>query len=259
MEWNVNVLIISVVPPPPCAVGITRVACLIKQLASRLKSIVLPTIIPIAIYYGVMAIKGYDVMRVLISNMSNDHYPLPFCWFLVTLACLYLIFYLVEVITENYFGILLFVLLFAVIILCHILHYPMVWQYATILTFVVGVGYKQIEIKITSKLFWWILPLTIVVIGISCTVIPRGCSELLYGLWTLGFFVAYAFLPILQKRSRIIQFLSGISYELYLCQCIGFAIVPVTWNPWVILLTIIIIDITFAVISKYLSKQIIKL
>lgn len=74
-------------------------------------------------------------------------------------------------------------------------------------------------------------------------------SELFYGLWTIAFFVAYAFMPLPYAPSNI-KFLGSISYELYLCQGIGFVLIPVTWNPWLILMSILLIDILASVLCK---------
>nr|WP_277821230.1 acyltransferase family protein [Palleniella muris] len=227
----------------------------------RVRAILIPTLVPVVVYYIVLGLQGYNVLDIFVDSLKrNDHFPLPFCWFLVTLLFLYVLFYAMAIfamkffwVKDNFFAVLS-VLLFLAIVLCHILHF-LPWHYATILAFGVGVGYRNYESGISRNHFLMFMPILLLVIMISCILYLPGTTELLYGLWTIGFFVAYAFVALPEKCPWIVRFFSNISYELYLCQCIGFALIPKTWNPWLIFIGVLCMDILFSVASKRLTKQ----
>lgn len=75
---------------------------LFNELPARLKRLFTPTLLPMAMYFsGLFVIGHFYYYNTLITLLKEQLYPLPYAWFVVVLAILYVGLYLCARITER--------------------------------------------------------------------------------------------------------------------------------------------------------------
>lgn len=202
----------------------------LNELPIRLKKLFTPTLLPIIMYVSGLFIVGH--MEKLWSTLSISWYPLPFSWFVVILAVLYVGFYLCARMAKGRREFLVYLFLYSVAteIALRLLKAPG-YMFSSDLAVFVGALYRQYEDELLKLLKAQWVRITMAVFAVAFVIaylyfygdMPRILKFSRY-VWLVLMFAMFAYVRIF--KSRVIDFLSKISYEVYLCQGIAFGVIP---------------------------------
>lgn len=234
-----------------------------QQLNCRyLKKRIIKLFVPIAVPAITFALLLYSLDQnnflSFYTNYKSWNILLPFTWFVTKLIVLYILFFISIKIRNHYLPPPICIVI-EIILLDFILIYNHTSGhiYISDAAFVGGIWFRQFENKIVKHT---------ILISMTCLVItslmmPFSSSGLVYmAIITLVSLAIPALLCNMKiKNSAITRHLSGISYELYLCQGIAFIIVRHFSAPlWVLYLSAFGITYITAIvchgITLYLQK-----
>lgn len=246
-----------------------------KHLPKALKKLFVPLIIPIVFYLFIRLFR--EPVETIAEDILKYQIILPYTWFVVTLIILYIIFYSFAVMASKYESkVFLFLCFVIVAVLCFSLFgkYTGVpsWGRNTTTAFLAGIIYKNIENKMlgilgTSTKFYMII-ISIVLILVTIYIKGDILSHFMEGnilkrpvlafLWPLLFIPLYTIIPVL--NNRVIRYLSSISYELYICQSIGYLLLgdKFQYPAWLYLLIVFIGCTIIASLCKSLTCHVFK-
>ena len=218
----------------------------------RFLKIFTPFLIPLILYI---------VTRVFTSGFSlNDvtyslrHYELivPYSWFLLTIVQLYLMFLIATKISKKHFLLLISALITLYITVLYVCHVESTF-YSSVYGFLAGIlFYHVVPFLNQFKKYSW---LAVLLLAVSLAVYVVKPPMEMFNLWIFSFSVAFILSAIVTKN-RIISFLSDISYEVYLCQGIGFIIARmITDNLWMVFVITAIVSVVVGYISHILTKR----
>lgn len=246
-----------------------------KHLPTALKKLLVPLIIPIVIYLFIRLFR--EPVEIIVEDILQYQIILPYTWFVVTLIILYVIFYSCAVIASRYES---KVFLFLCFVIVTVLFFSLFGKYTgvpswgrnTTTAFLAGIIYKNIENKMigilgTSTKFYMII---ISIILILVTIYIKGdiLNDFMEGnflkrpvlafFWPLLFIPIYTIIPVLNNSA--IRFLSSISYELYVCQSIGYLLLgdKFQYPAWLYLLIVFIGCTIIASLCKSLTCLVFK-
>lgn len=99
------------------------------------------------------------------------------------------------------------------------------------LSIFVGALYKQYEYRLLELMKAQWIRVTVALFSIAFVLVYMYCHDELpkilkpsYYLWLVLIFAMFAYMKVFQNKT--FDFLTKISYDVYLCQCIAFGIVP---------------------------------
>ncbi len=237
----------------------------LRGLETRLRKLLFPLIIPCIVYIAVLYCCGENSKQIIIRNIKDYCFILPFTWFVIVLCFMYIIFY----ITAHYIkGQKAFFVTTALLIVLFSIINTSIFHIAYIslcnLAFPAGILYKQHEAKIIKSLSLRTVIAIIVMINTLALISKHLHNyfipvEIL--MWTVFAIVLYSMINL--NSNKFTHFLSNISYEVYLCQGITFAILGQGAESHNILFHIIFAFILTSIIasachimSQYLTKLI---
>lgn len=236
----------------------------LQDLPARLKKLFTPTLAPILMYYiGILSLTDSNILDYLRSCLTCQWYPLPYSWFVVILAILYVGFYLCASMAKSgrYFLVLLFFYSVATVVALKLLHAPG-WMIRSDFAVFVGAAYKRYEERIMDilelrhvKPFIAIFTVAFVMTYLYFSGDMPKLLKLTCYVW-LGLIFAM-FTYVRTFKSRTIDFLTRISYDVYLCQGIAFGIVPYKdMNFALSFIFIVLLTVAIATFSHWAHKRV---
>lgn len=197
-----------------------------KNIAKRLKKIVLPFLIASVIYLLlVYTFLGKDVVVGKFYQFSSGWIDslLPFSWYVYSIVFFYISFYILSSFTKD-IGLIILLLSIAVVgyivFINKFLHLPSYWTRSSF-SFILGALFVCKEDKIIS-IFRRNVKLIYLLIGICCICFCKWDmteDSYLYNIF-LSLSVILVSTPIIQG-ARWLSFVGKISYEIYLTQGTG--------------------------------------
>lgn len=197
---------------------------------NRLYKILIPLIIPILLYVICLYFKGDNIYEILFENIKNYQLILPFTWFIIILCVFYFIFYLFSSISNQSNGRFL---LFTFITVCvfSVINFLLFRKTAaytnfSCLCFPAGIFYKQYEKHIIyfleQKMHYIFLILLFLMTGIVTNF--NYLLPITILVWSMLIIVLSTIINV--QESKLLNFFSQISYEVYVCQGITFLYLP---------------------------------
>lgn len=118
-------------------------------LRKRLKALLIPVVLPLALYLVLDVVKGNEVLAEIVSELKGFSLVLPCSWFVLALLVLYLIYYLLRplVVRKGRFAFALGVSILVLIGLFGMLHFSGT-IFESLSAFWLGVVYRQNESKL---------------------------------------------------------------------------------------------------------------
>lgn len=238
----------------------------LQDLPARLKKLFTPTLLPILMYISMLYLTDANVLSSLKSCLTGGWYPLPFSWFVVILAVLYAGFYLCARLAKSgtAFLVLLFFCSAFLMVVLKLLHAPG-YMIGSDLAVFVGAAYRQYESSILALLkVRWLKPF-IAVFAVAFTVaflayhhffgeMPRLLKFSRY-LWLALIFLLFAYAKVF--RNKATDFLTRISYDVYLCQGIAFGVVPYKEMSFALsFILIVLLTVAIAAFSHWAHKRV---
>lgn len=226
-----------------------------------LDSIVLPCSIAIVLQVIILMACGstFTIETILENNGER--------WFVLAILYLYVLFY-ISARLQNARYMMIYILFGLALYVCltYTLQLGRCW-YISVWAFGVGVLYSKYEAEILNALnrFRWfkkaVVPLLLsaialaYVLGAKSATFIAVCYSLVYALISLLVVILCSGIRVsLLNKSRIISFLSSISYELYLCHgVILLLMLNVVVPSSVKVLAVLSLSVIYAVCVKYLS------
>ncbi len=200
----------------------------LKELATRLKKLLTPLVIPCLLYLGLLYVIDGTIFQTITANIKDYCIVLPFTWFVPILCFIYVIFYATSTFISNSWTFLIAVTAEIIVLsitntaVSHIAYISL-----SNLAFPAGVLYKQNESRILNlmsrKSVTAIAIVIIITLTFCLTHLHNYFIPLEILIWTVVTICLYSRVQI--KTNKVIVFLSKISYELYLCQGITFALI----------------------------------
>lgn len=240
----------------------------IGDLPKAVKKLMVPLIVPVVIYLAIRLLN--DPFEVVVRDIAKYQVVLPYTWFVVTLIILYILFYGCLVLRKKYCSKDLYFYLFiisAVLLFSIFGKFAGVpsWARNTTTAFLAGLFYKHYEpwlmkrvaSHVYASLFVIVSLLLVVTIYIKGdifeyeqTILTR---PLLAFLWSAVFVALYAFWPTVDNPA--VRYVSSMSYELYICQSIGFLLLgdKSQFAPSVYLFLCFVVCTVVAVVCKSLT------
>jgi len=201
----------------------------LRELPLRLRRLFTPTILPVLMYIaGLLVIGRIDKLW---STIAICWFPLPHSWFVVVIAILYVGFYLCASLAKGgkAFLALLLVYSLATVVVLKLLN-AQGWMIGSDLAVFVGAAYKRYEEPLLKllKAHWVRIALALFSVAFVLAYLHfgGGMPKLLKGsryLWLVLMFAMFAYVRVF--TSKHVDFLTKISYDVYLCQGIAFGIV----------------------------------
>ncbi len=231
-----------------------------KSLAQRVWGLYMPTIIPVCIYLITLIIYSGDILKSVEKCFRNGYFPLPFAWFILSLALQYIAFYASDRLFSSRRGFNLSLCAFtaAIMVASRLLGTPD-YFYSSNIGFLVGVFYCEYEPKVLLFLKGkakYVFGIVLIVNAALCVWGIMKYNMVLKGVWILSLLAVLPFVEL--KMMKVTKFLSKISYEIYLCQGAAFVIIlPLKLPAGVSLLLIVGLSILFAYISQLMTNYVI--
>lgn len=131
----------------------------VAGLRKRLKALLIPVVLPLALYLVLDTAMGNDVLVEIVTGLKGFSLVLPCSWFVLALLVLYLIYYLLRplVVRNGRFAFVLGVSILILIGLFGMLHFSGT-IFESLSAFWLGVVYRQNESKLMLNIRGGILP-----------------------------------------------------------------------------------------------------
>ena len=249
-----------------------------RFLVNALKKLIVPLIFPIIVF---LLLRLYSVPFSVILDEDIRKYQLilPNTWFVVTLIILYFLFSCCVIMKYKLKrGNTLYILSIITVVLGFILVGKKIgipsFGFTTTTAFIAGILYKNYEASIISRLNRYpvVNLLIFAIMFILLTMFIKGDISHKYTIieklwtpfvWASLFMLLYAVIPAIKHRSwpwTTIDFLSSISYELYVCQAIAFLVLGdrTSYNSVIYLVLLFILCTLIASGCKYVTNKIVK-
>lgn len=199
----------------------------LTSLPLRLLHLFTPCVFPILIYIAVLLLTRQNVGACLQHDLAYCFLPLPFSWFVVSLASLYVAFYCCAFLFPYGSKFLVSLLLgVGLTIAIFSLLGAHGYTYSSNILFFVGAIFYRFEASLLSFLrrngaFYSLLLLSW---AIAIFFYSKSGVVLWSGLFTL--LVVLLFSKLCVRNNWVTYFLSRISYSVYLCHGIVFLLIP---------------------------------
>lgn len=234
----------------------------IDGLWSRLLKLFVPLIVPIVVYVVALAIRGDDAFQIIMRNVRDYQFILPFTWFVIILAIFYAFFYVLSSlhhISDKHFLLLLTLSVCVFSAFNFILFRGSAYTNFSSLCFPAGVFYRQYESKIeqflSRKTSYLLCFLVFLATGFAASInhlLP--VSILVWSILVIMFSTLFNV-----KKNNVLDFFSNISYEVYVCQGITYLFIHQHFDKYPplqhILLTIAL-TIAIAVVCHFVTSPI---
>lgn len=235
----------------------------IRRLPYRLKKIFIPFILP-TVFYLVLVYHFYNkpFHYLATGGFIDAQLLLPYTWLITILVGMYICYYLTRNLfrNNNYFLLFLFAIFTLFIIVIHNSHNSHL--YTSNYAFIVGIAMKQNEKKwLEIASYKKIYALSFIVLGlISVSYIEQ--KPLLKGFGVIGVpFYVVAFITLFTrmevlKANKLINFLSSISYEMYLFQSVTILIITQIGieNIYLLLISVLCLNILLSFIAHKITS-----
>lgn len=223
----------------------------LRALPSRLLKLFVPTILPVLLYDAGCIVAG-SPWRIS-SLIIGGWFPLPFAWFVVVLALLYVGFYICAQMakSDKAFIVSLFLCTLLTVAALKLLNASN-WMIGSDFALFVGTLYKHFEDRLTPLLTGRRQRILVCLVGVAF-----ACGYLLFSskmpdifklsryLWLVLFIAAFSYARVF--TNRLTAFLTSISYEVYLCQGFAFDLIP--FKEWAFPLSFVAIVLLTVVIA----------
>lgn len=220
-----------------------------------------PLIIPSVIYISLLFLYQGMTTDQVIDKVCRYGLILPYTWFVLTLWILYIIFYVACSLTDKYKYVVVITAVGIVVSTLLMAHWKMQSTYHMCnFAFLGGVIYREMDrqgrFKIEKKWIMLLLFIAYFMLSLIVYIDKPIWNSLCIRLFSfaLPMLVAIMVSNIKTKESRIIKFLSKISYELYICQGITFILVPQSIKEFVMVYIVLVAIIT--IVIAFCSKSI---
>ena len=200
----------------------------IRSFFIRMKSVILPILLPAIIYLLLLSRDGVDVGDYFIQKLMGYSIVFPYTWFVLTLTILYISYYLLSSCLE---GRWLYVAEFAFLLAFSTTMIKLKMDGTTYITtycFLAGAMYNYLEkciCRFQTRMFVvslvFVLFLTTTFLALSE---PPFKGYALFGslVWTVSFIFLYTKTKV--QYHMVFNHLKNISYDVFLCQGIAFYI-----------------------------------
>lgn len=231
-------------------------------LWSRLLKLFVPLIVPIVVYIVALAIRGDDAFQIIIRNVRDYQFILPFTWFVIILAIFYALFYVLSSIyniSDKHFLLLLALSICVFSVANFILFRDSAYTNFSSLCFPAGVFYRQYESKIeqflSRKTSYLLCFLIFLVTGFAASINHLLPVTIL--VWSILIIMFSTLFCV--KKNKVLNFFSNISYEVYVCQGIVYLIIPQHFDkypPVLHILLTIALTMAIAVVCHFVTSPI---
>lgn len=235
----------------------------LEELPKRLKKLFTPTLLPIIMYVSGLLIVGH--IDKLWKTISASWFPLPHSWFVVILAVLYVGFYLCASLAKSGKQLLILLFLYSAttVVALKLLHAPG-YMIGSDMAVFIGALYKQYEdwlLKLLkakwTKIFVAVLSVVFVLTYLHYISEMPKLLKLSRYFWLALMFMMFAYIKVL--KNKLTDFLTRISYDVYLCQGIAFGIIPYKeWNFALSYLAICLLTVAIAMFCHWAHSIIFK-
>lgn len=237
----------------------------VQDLRIALSKLLLPLVVPIIIY-SLLKLLVYKIPLIDFLHNSFGSYQivLPFTWFVLTLLILYAMFYILASVCDKLFASILISVIILASAIAVLLHFGAIYH-QSVLGFVAGVLYKDNEDVVRNVLNREPQISNIFLIVLLCAV-TLCCKHILSNCEYPRVYVLSFIWPVLAVmlmgyvkpiESRVVNFFTGISYELYICQGVAFLLMDGFMLPiWLNLICVIALDVVIAYLSRLATKKI---
>lgn len=231
----------------------------VGSLSSRLWRLFKPLLYIGLLYFGICYILGRPISSYWLSDLyHHGATPIPNIWFAIVLHALYTAFWLSFRYIEprRWIGIVaLLILSIGCIAWCYLMNYERAW-WVTTLGFWGGVLYARYEHSIYSLLrHWWGMLVGLIFVGLivysrvelaltlTYIVIPMVIIALLN---RIGYTHWIKYSSPTSTLRRVLNYLSSISYELYLIHGIIIALLHSIGPPYIYSIAVLIVSVVSA-------------
>ena len=235
----------------------------IRRLPYRLKKIFIPFILP-TVFYLVLVYHFYNkpFHYLATGGFIDAQLLLPYTWFITILVGMYICYYLTRNLfrNNNYFLLFLFAIFTLFIIVIHNSHNSHL--YTSNYAFIVGIAMKQNEKKwLEIASYKKIYALSFIVLGlISVSYIEqkplfKGFGVIGVSFYVVAFIALFTRMEVL-KANKLINFLSSISYEMYLFQSVTILIITQIGieNIYLLLISVLCLNILLSFIAHKITS-----
>lgn len=231
-------------------------------LWGRLLKLVIPLIVPIVVYIVALVIRRDDAFLIIIRNVREYQFILPFTWFVIILAIFYAFFYVLSslhYISDKHFLLLLTLSVCVFSAFNFILFRGSAYTNFSSLCFPAGVFYRQYESKIEQflnrKTSYLLCFLFFLATGFAASINHLLPVTIL--VWSILIIMISTLFTV--KNNEVLNFFSNISYEVYVCQGIAYLFIPQHFDkypPVVHILLTIALTIAIAVVCHFVTSPI---
>ena len=197
----------------------------LPSFIKRIKSILVPIILPVIIYLILLSTDGIDVWDYTIKQLYHPAIVFSYTWFVIVLMILYSSYYILSHLfpTRVFVAQLLFLVFYSAIM---ILLRKDGTFFITTYCFLAGAVYQNREelIQKWQTNFWFV---TIAIIVLLLTTIValfpppfKGYAAFGALMWTICFIFLYTKIDF--RYNKVLDHLKSISYDVFLCQGLAF-------------------------------------
>ncbi len=196
----------------------------------RMKSLLVPVLFPIILYCSLTFPNESNSTEKVLVELKNCSLYLPSSWFVIVLALLCCLFYIMR---PRFKPVVAYVVLFlsvtalgGIFVKMGITTTCVISNYA----FLVGILFRSFETRLMEKFREWYLVIIYAMIFIAISFMYIGGRPIVHGIafvavpfYVFTFFMLYSYIPTTPVTNLpVINYLKNISYEMYLCQGITF-------------------------------------
>ena len=219
----------------------------------RFRKLIVPIIYPAVLYLLCRFAFEGDVYGAIIDSLGKYQIIVPYSWFIITLIQLYFLYYLASYFHSTNIPFVMCFFITAYVVVLYALHVSSTY-YCSVYGFFVGIIYNYIQPYITKsyKAVLCIASLMFVLsIIISILHLPFQ-RVFVTTLFSIGIILLTSSVSL---KGKFVNFFSNISYELYLCQGIGFLVAKhLSGNNLIIFVITLLFTIIVSVLCNYLTK-----
>jgi len=222
----------------------------------RYKKLLLPVMVPIVIYVSLVWLLRGVSFQWIVESLGNYSLILPHSWFVLSLCQLYAMYYISWAAFRKNSLMAFFVMLTAYICVLFFLRVQSTY-YCSLYGFMAGTLFVHLIPKLKMNKKWQCFG----IIGLTLTYVIIRIQPPMTALYNTCLFVVSAavLLSAVITKGRVINFFSKISYEIYLCQGIGFLVARQFLNNNIaVFFCTVIISVIAAYICNKLTCVIIK-
>ncbi len=248
-----------------------RNAINITELATSVKKLLVPFVIPVVLFLTIRFFRE-PFSVVVEENILQYQIILPYTWFVLTLIILYSLYYMIASISLNRSNVIFYSLIVAAVFAFNILGFIWgvpAWGRYTTTGFLAGILYINIENGLIEKLNAYAKVSAVIcsVLLFSVTAFVRENPiewgevqflkmPLLAFTWAFLVMTLYSVIPPFENR--IVKYLSSISFELYICQSIGFLLIgdKHQYHPVIFVLLVLVVCPIVASLCKLMTDAI---